>query len=173
MVVSTPRVGSFLPLIEAGCTTLVLGSMPGIASLDATQYYAHPRNAFWPIMATVFGFARDAPYAERCAALLQSRVALWDVLRECERRGSLDSAIVDATSEVNDFPGLFARYPGIHTVIFNGAKAADTFKRCVSNAVVTDARKFVRMPSTSPAHARLTLADKLEKWTEVLGSPGV
>ena len=165
---TTPRVGSFPPLIEVGCTTLVLGSIPGIASRDATQYYAHPRNAFWPIMATVFGFARSAPYAERCAALLQSHVALWDVLRECERCGSLDSAIVDATSEVNDFACLFANYPGIHTVIFNGAKAADTFKRRVASAVDTDARKFVRMPSTSPAHASLTLADKLEKWREVL-----
>lgn len=168
MTPPAPRVGSFPPLIDEFCTTLVLGSMPGIASLDATQYYAHPRNAFWPIMASVFGFERDAPYDERCAALLQSRVALWDVLRECERRGSLDSAIVDATSEVNDFPALFARYPNLNTVVFNGAKSADTFKRRVSRTVVTDARRFVRMPSTSPAHASLTLAEKLVKWREVL-----
>jgi|SaaInlStandDraft_2_1057019.scaffolds.fasta_scaffold119402_1 double-stranded uracil-DNA glycosylase len=168
MVASAPRVGSFPPLIDVGCTMLVLGSMPGIASLDASQYYAHPRNAFWPIMASVFGFERDAPYAERCAALLRARVALWDVLRECERHGSLDSAIVDATSKVNDFPRLFARYPNVHTVVFNGAKSADTFKRRVPQTVATDARKFVRMPSTSPAHASLKLADKLEKWREVM-----
>lgn len=164
-----PRVGSFAPLVDARAKVLVLGSMPGIASLNATQYYAHPRNAFWPIMAAIFEFDRHAPYEARCKALCDAGVALWDVLRECERRGSLDSAIVDATSEVNDFPGLFAGYPDIHTVVFNGAKAADTFKRRVQNAVATPDRRFVRMPSTSPAHASLTLAQKLARWREVLG----
>ena len=165
-----PRVGSFPPLIDTNCTVLVLGSMPGIASLDATQYYTHPRNAFWPIMATIFGFDRDAPYEERCAALLRSGVALWDVLRECERKGSLDSAIVDATSEVNDFEGLFSRYTNIRTVLFNGAKSADTCKRRVQTLVETDTRTFVRVPSTSPAHASVSLAAKLERWREALSA---
>ena len=104
------RVQSFAPLVTAQSRVLVLGSMPGVESLNAKQYYAHPRNAFWRIMAELLQFSVALGYEARCEALMDSGVGLWDSVRECERPGSLDSAVVDATIEANDFASLFARH---------------------------------------------------------------
>ncbi|MFP4126253.1 MAG: DNA-deoxyinosine glycosylase [Alphaproteobacteria bacterium] len=158
----------FAPIACADARVLVLGSMPGAASLEAGRYYAHPRNAFWPIMAALVGFDPAAAYAERAAALKVAGVALWDVLGACRRDGSLDTAIEPATMVVNDFAGFFQRHPEIARVFFNGAKAAELFRRRVAaTALPAGLRETRRLPSTSPANARLRFADKLKAWRVV------
>jgi hypoxanthine-DNA glycosylase len=158
----------FPPIARADARVLVLGSMPGVASLAAGAYYAHPRNAFWPIMGRLFGFDPATAYAERAAALRAAGVALWDVLGACRRDGSLDTAIEAETLVVNDFAGFFARQPQVAYVFFNGGKAAELFRRHVPpGALPASLRQTRRLPSTSPTNARLRLADKLEAWRVV------
>lgn len=161
-----PRVFSFPPLSRPDARVLVLGSMPGIASLQAGQYYAHPRNAFWPIMAALFGFAADLPYARRVERLLAARVAVWDVLQACEREGSGDAAIDPGSVAVNDFAGFFAAHPQLDAVFLNGTTAASYFRRRVWPGLQSQhpSLHLTALPSTSPAHAGLRLADKLERW---------
>jgi hypoxanthine-DNA glycosylase len=159
-------VHSFAPILGRGANTLILGSMPGVASLAAQQYYAHPRNAFWPIMGTLFGAGPELPYDARTERLRSQGVAIWDVLKLCTREGSLDSAIVESSIETNDFEQLFAENPGIDRVFFNGAKAAETYRRYVKSA--TPQVEFTRLPSTSPAHAALDLQAKTRIWADAL-----
>jgi TDG/mug DNA glycosylase family protein len=160
----------FPPVAGPGARVLVLGSMPGAASLAAGEYYAHPRNAFWWIMGQLHGAGPELPYAERCAVLVRRGVAVWDALHRCVRPGSLDSAIERGSEEVNDFAGLFERCPHIRLVAFNGAKAEEAFRRHASDALATLAHppRTVRLPSTSPAMAALTREQKLARWREGL-----
>ncbi len=102
---------SFKPIIDPHAQLIVLGSMPGVRSLSADQYYAHPQNAFWRIMADVLGFEIEASYVERVAALQSAGIALWDVLQACQREGSLASSIMSTTQVVNDFNAIFQDYP--------------------------------------------------------------
>ena len=97
--------------------------MPGAASLAAGEYYAHPRNAFWPIMGALFGASPTLDYAERVTRLLRARVAVWDVLARCNRVGSADAAIADHGVIANDFDALLSRCAGIHTIYFNKVMA--------------------------------------------------
>jgi hypoxanthine-DNA glycosylase len=159
------RVQSFAPVAHRSARVLILGSMPGVASLKARQYYAHPRNAFWPVMGDLLGFDPAMPYAARLAVLSDAGIALWDVLRECHRTGSLDSAIDPASLVANDFATFFAAHPGIVRVGFNGSLAAESFRRHVVPSPRLDYR---RLPSTSPAHAALSLAQKTEAWRAAL-----
>ncbi len=167
---------SFPPLARADARILILGSMPGVASLEAGQYYAHPRNAFWPIMAALTGCAATAPYAQRTCALLDTGIAVWDVLAACERTGSLDTAIAPASMQANDFAGFFHAHPQIRHVFFNGGLAEQSFRRLVlkpQQAAIAPAPPFtchfLRLPSTSPAHAGRSLAEKQRVWVEALG----
>lgn len=160
-------VHSFPPVVATAARALIVGSMPGVASLQAQRYYAHPRNAFWPIVAAVGGFAADAPYAQRLAALQQRGVALWDVLQSCERRGSLDSDIAPASQRVNDFAALFAVQPGLRAVLCNGGTAHDLFVRHVA-PIAPPGLTVVRLPSTSPAHASSSFLQKLAAWRQAL-----
>jgi double-stranded uracil-DNA glycosylase len=164
-------VASFAPVVgrEVEPRVLVLGSMPGEASLAAQQYYAHPQNAFWRLVGAVYGFAPELEYAERLRLLTANGVALWDVLARCHRRGSLDSAIERASAATNDFAGLFAAHPTIAVVCLNGALAHDLFERRVV-PLVPAASRLVRhrLPSTSPAHAGLGFAAKLAAWRAAL-----
>lgn len=167
-----PLVG-FPPIARADARVLVLGSMPSVASLAAGEYYAHPRNAFWGIMGALFGFAPTAAYAERRAALRAAGVAVWDVVGACRRVGSLDTAIVAETVVVNDFAGFFRAHRDITAVFVNGGKAAELFRRHVDPAVLPAAGVAPRrLPSTSPANARLRFADKLEAWRVVAATVG-
>jgi hypoxanthine-DNA glycosylase len=158
---------SFPPIAAPDARLLILGSMPGRASLAAGGYYAHPRNAFWPIMAQLLDFAADAPYGERTAALCRAGIALWDVLHACRRPGSLDSAIDRESLEANDFAAFLAAHPGIRHIFFNGSAAATLFHRHVRPGLGGPLPAFTRLPSTSPAHASRSLADKLAAWQAV------
>lgn len=162
------RVASFPPLAARDAKVLVLGTMPGVASLRAQQYYAHPRNAFWPIVARVLGFDVATPYDERIGHVLAARIAVWDVLQSCSRPGSLDSEINDATAVPNDFAAFLGAHAGIERICFNGAKAEALFLKRVHPGLTTPPRHLVRLPSTSPAHASLTLAQKTRIWRGAL-----
>jgi double-stranded uracil-DNA glycosylase len=167
-VTETPRIVSFPAIATAEARILILGSMPGAASLEANEYYAHPRNAFWPIMAAVFGFDPAVPYRERVAALMAARIAVWDVLKACRRSGSLDSDIEPDSIEVNDFAALFEAHPDITRVCFNGGTAERYFQRFVPAILTRPDLHYTRLPSTSPAHAAMSLADKAEAWRSAL-----
>jgi hypoxanthine-DNA glycosylase len=145
-----PLLHGFAPVVDERARMLILGSFPSAQSLAAHQYYANPRNAFWPITGELFGFDAGAPYESRLAALRARGVALWDVLRSCRRPGSADSAFDPKSLVVNDFAALFADYPGITRVYFNGAKAAELYRRL---AHPVERLRFQRLPSSSPAHA--------------------
>ena len=164
MTTATHLLHAFPPLVDEHAHTLILGSMPGEASLQAGQYYAHPRNGFWPIVAEVLGFAADLPYPERCAALLARGCALWDVLATCERAGSLDADIRNGTP--NNFPAFFADNPRITRVFFNGSTAEGEFRRKVMPRLeLGEGRPLTlcRLPSTSPAYAALPRAEKIKE----------
>ena len=165
---SLVRVHGFPPLVEPTSRVLILGSMPGAASLAARAYYAHPRNAFWPIVAGVTGVDASAPYDDRARALLRAGLALWDVARSCVREGSLDAAIVDDSVDGNDVAGLLRSHPTIRRVCCNGAKAASLYRKHVA-ADVADLDVDVRvLPSTSPAHAGMPLPEKHARWLAAL-----
>ena len=153
-------------MIDDHATTLILGSFPSAQSLAAGQYYANPRNAFWQITAQLFGFDANATYDIRLAALRSHRIALWDVLKRCRRIGSADSAIDPKSLVVNNFDELFAHYPTITRVYFNGAKAAELYRKLVPTAEHVSYR---RLPSTSPAHA-VRPDIKLEAWRASIAS---
>lgn len=160
------HVRSFAPLGRVHATRLVLGTMPGRASLLAGEYYAHPRNAFWFIVQELFGIPRTMPYARRVRALAATGVAVWDVLAACTRGSSLDSDIVADSIVPNDFTSFLARHPRITTVFFNGGPARVLFERHVV-PLLTPAQRGIRritLPSTSPTHARCSLAQKIEAW---------
>lgn len=158
---------SFPPIADAAARVLILGSMPGVASLEAGQYYAHPRNAFWPIMGELFGADPELPYGERCDRLRRAGVAVWDVLKSCRREGSLDAAIEASSERPNDFAGFFANHPELWLVAFNGQKAEAAFRKHVLpklGDVVASRLAFARLPSTSPAHAGRSYDEKLAQW---------
>ena len=158
-------VESFNPVIGRSPRVLILGSMPGITSLQQQQYYAHPRNAFWPIMAEIFAVRWRDDYAERIQQLQSLPLILWDTLKRCQREGSLDSAIVKDRLQANDIAGLLDRYSSIRLIAFNGAAAEKYFNQAVADSLNQAGRvDRVRLPSTSPAHASKNLLQKLAEW---------
>ncbi len=152
----------FAPVGNADATVLILGSMPGIRSLQQAQYYGHPLNAFWKIMGELVGAHPGLPYMERLGILEASGIALWDVLASCRRETSLDAHIREACA--NDFETFFAGHPHITRVFFNGSKAEQCFRRFVLGKQALPQLDFLRLPSTSPAHAGMRYADKLQAW---------
>ncbi|MDT5208608.1 MAG: hypothetical protein QOF67_1023 [Mycobacterium sp.] len=161
-----PLLHGLPPIIDDGALSLILGNMPSVMSLGATEYYANPRNAFWRITGEIFGFAADGPYHDRTAALTAHGVAVWDVLRSCRRVGSLDSAVEPDSMVANDFGQLFERHPKMTRVFFNGAAAEKNFNRLVR---VAPDLEYRRLPSTSPAQT-MRYADKLAAWRLIAGS---
>ena len=161
---------SFPPLARPDARCLILGSMPGIKSLAAQEYYAHPRNAFWKIMGILLSFDPDAPYALRKCALRESGVALWDVMAACTRRSSLDSDIIESSIVANDFKSFYAQHRHITAIYFNGLKAESSYRKFVAPGLPLEhAIPDLRLPSSSPAHAQMTFMDKLEHWKRLMG----
>ena len=154
----------FAPVARTDARVLILGSMPGVASLDATEYYAFPRNAFWKIMGDLFGAGPQLEYQTRLQTLLENHIALWDVIEACHRPGSLDSAISADGLSTNNFIGFFKKHPHISHVYFNGQKAASLFKKKVQPGLDNPLR-YKALPSTSPANAAMNYAAKLETWS--------
>jgi hypoxanthine-DNA glycosylase len=164
----TSRVHSYgLPAFAGPRTrALIVGTLPGQASLRARQYYAQPHNAFWRIIEDLYGIPRTLDYARRIEGLLECGLGLWDVCASAHRPGSLDSSIARDTIVANDFAGLFGRYPDISLICFNGATAAALYRRLVLPRLDGPAAaiRTVQMPSSSPAHAGMRYAEKLERW---------
>jgi len=154
----------FAPVARADARILILGSMPGVASLEAAQYYAFPRNVFWKIMGDLFAAGPHLDYPSRLQLLNENQIALWDVIRACARPGSLDSSILDEGMETNDFKCFFKQHPHINRVYFNGQKAAGLFKKRVAPGLTARFEYHV-LPSTSPANAANSYAAKLEAWS--------
>jgi double-stranded uracil-DNA glycosylase len=165
-----PRVQCFPPIEDAKARILILGSMPGDASLAATQYYAHAQNLFWHILGEVTGAGSALPYQARARALRNCGIALWDVLASCVREGSLDSAIDDASISANDFVAFYRAHPRIAHVFFNGAKAEACYRRHVLPLLAEEpvSRSYHRLPSTSPANASMSRAYKRRVWKRAL-----
>ena len=159
----------FPPIVGERAHTLVLGSLPGQRSLQMHQYYAHPQNAFWKIILQLFGVASPQPYTRRVRILTDHGIALWDVLAAAERPGSLDSSIVHTSARANDFEDFFRAHPQISRVYFNGRKAEEMYRRFVLPGLSAEsaALRYVSLPSTSPAHAGMTFAEKLVRWKKI------
>jgi double-stranded uracil-DNA glycosylase len=161
----TPSRG-FPPIVAPDARVLILGSLPGRASLAAHQYYAQPHNAFWRIMGELFGAGPDVPYAERAARLRASGIAVWDVCKAAVRPGSLDASIDLETVVTNDFERFFREHPRVAHVCVNGNTAQRLYLRRVQPNLPDPlpALPLHLLPSTSPAHAALRFAQKLERW---------
>lgn len=155
-----PRHRSFPPVVDDGTRVLILGSLPGAASLAAGRYYAHPQNQFWRLTGAVIGVDLAAlDYPDRLSALAAAGIGLWDMVAEASRRGSLDSAIRDVAA--NDLAGLAARLPALRALAFNGKTAAVLARRHMPEAETHYAT--VPLPSSSPAFT-LAVARKAEAW---------
>ena len=155
------------PVFDANTRLIVLGSFPGVASLQAQQYYGHPRNHFWPILAALWHVdLKAATYAQRLAAARAHGVGLWDVYASCEREGSLDSAIENA--RVNDLAGLKLRAPMLEAIAHNGGESARAMRHTRALGLPVH-----RLPSTSPANASWSLERKLAAWRAVFEEHGV
>lgn len=154
----------FAPIAAGKPTILILGTMPGAASLQRQQYYGHARNAFWPIVTALFGQQAIYDYDQLLELLISNGIALWDVLRSCRRQGSLDANIAPETIKVNDFPDFFARHSYISRIFFNGAAAEALFKKHVLKELPLRRFAYYRLPSTSPANASFSFAEKLAAW---------
>ena len=154
------RAQGFAPAVTPDIRVLILGSLPGVASLAAGQYYAHPRNSFWPIMSALLGQPLvQMPYEAWLKALNAGGVGLWDVLASAERSGSLDAAI--RSPEAADLRGLIDTLPALRAVAFNGAKSAAVGRKILKDHLPD--MELIDLPSSSPAHAR-PLEDKLARW---------
>ena len=155
------------PVIDANTRLVVLGSFPGVASLQTQQYYGHPRNHFWPILAALWRVdLMQAPYARRLDMLRAHGLGVWDVYASCERAGSLDSAI--ANPRLNDLAGLKQRAPRLQAIAHNGGESARALR--VTRAL---GLPLHRLPSTSPANASWSFERKLAVWRAVFEEHGV
>lgn len=159
------------PVVGAAPRILILGSLPGAESLRRQQYYAHPQNGFWRIMGALFGAGPELDYPARLDRLAEAGVALWDVCAEAERAGSLDAAI--RAPLANDLAGFLFVHGGIEVVGLNGGTAAKLFDRRIAPTLggampAVRAVRIARLPSTSPAHARMRIEEKIERWRDGL-----
>lgn len=157
---------SFKPQITKASRILILGSMPGVKSLEALEYYAHPYNRFWKVMGHFCGAdLYGETYDTRIKTLLKCGFALWDVIGFCKREGSLDSAITDEVP--NDILGLLEEYPNIETICLNGGKAYSAFKKHFPELLKSRKYKIYDLPSTSPANARFRLEGLIREWGKI------
>lgn len=153
------KIKSFPSLSNPEAKVLLLGTMPGAMSLSLNEYYGHPRNHFWKLMAAVLGETLPSDYKLKKEMLLQNKIAVWDVLHTCKRQGSLDSAIIEEIP--NDFSGFLKEHPNIRLIAFNGQKAAVFFKKHIG---IHQGYDFITLPSTSPANVGKSFEQKLKEW---------
>ena len=154
------------PSVDKRSRILILGSMPGAASLAAQEYYAHPMNRFWPLMTKLLKETETPPeYGARLKMLLRHHVALWDAIDTCDRAGSLDSDIRNATA--NDFTSFLQLWPNIRTIGLNGGTAYATFAKANRPLLARSDLRILKLPSTSPANARWRIDDLLRAWSEL------
>jgi hypoxanthine-DNA glycosylase len=164
---STPRLQGLPPVIARASRLVILGSFPGVASLQARQYYGHPRNHFWPLLGAIWGIGlSDTPYPKRLTELRQRGLGLWDVYASCERAGSLDADIQHA--QLNDLASLRRRAPGLRAVAHNGGESA----RAMRHIQALDLPVW-RLPSSSPANASWSFERKLAAWRAVFEQAGL
>ena len=156
------KISSFPPILNQNSKILILGSIPGIKSLEMQQYYAHPQNKFWKIICEIFSEEFTSDYSERIKILEKHHIALWDVIDNCERKGSLDSEI--RNEEANKIGELILNYPNIKVIFCNGQKSYKNLLRILSNDFHLP---IIALPSTSPAHASLKYEEKLVSWLEI------
>ena len=158
----------FAPIAAPDARVLILGSMPGAESLAQGDYYAHPRNAFWPILADVAGIPPGLDRPTRATLLAAHGLAIWDVCRQAQREGSLDAAI--RAPHPNDFATFLSEHGGIRRICFNGRTAATLFARLVRPGLGDQLKgvELVDLPSTSPAHAAMPFSTKLQRWRDGL-----
>jgi len=149
---------------------LVLGSMPGIASLQAARYYAHPRNRFWPLMSQLLGVELASDYPDRLLQLQRRGIGLWDVIGECVRPGSLDASIERASIVPNALPQRIAELPELRAVACNGAEAYRLWLRWIAPHLPAQARALpvLGLPSTSPANAAFGIERLVDAWRPLL-----
>ena len=161
------RLLGLAPVASREARLLVLGSFPGAASLAAQQYYAHPRNQFWPIVGALWGIDLAAfTYQRRVAEARRRGLAIWDVYAACRREGSLDSAIEAA--EPNDIAALARRLPRLAAIAHNGGESARSMRLTAALGL-----PVLRLPSTSPAHASWSFDRKLDAWREAFRVAGI
>lgn len=167
-------VHSFAPVCEASAKILILGSIPGKASLKAQKYYAHPRNLFWPFISEILDKPLPDDYQDRCKLLTNHHIAVWDVLKTCRREGSLDAAIIESSIIPNHLFDFIEQYNQINAIFFNGTKAHKSFNRYLADKPEEQIRvthrniALVPLPSTSPANAAISRSSKLEQWSNIL-----
>ncbi|MBL8342337.1 MAG: DNA-deoxyinosine glycosylase [Rubrivivax sp.] len=155
------------PVLARHTRCLVLGSFPGEASLAAQQYYGHPRNHFWPLLAAIWQVDLVAlPYRRRMAEVRRRGLGIWDAYASCRREGSLDAAI--EAPQLNDFAALLRRAPGVRLVLHNGSESARAARELRSLGLPTR-----RLPSTSPANASWSFERKLAAWQAAFEEGGV
>ena len=164
----SPSCLGFPPNIDKDCTTLILGSMPGVTSLAMQQYYAHPQNRFWKLMYQLLENTCDIPvnYQDKLTMLLKHHIALWDSLDSCDRQGSLDSDIRNESG--SNIIALLSKYPTINTICLNGGKSFQSFKKYNQPLLLRNDLTITPLPSTSPANARWTLEKLLPVWENAL-----
>jgi hypoxanthine-DNA glycosylase len=161
IAVAVPMLQGLAPVVHPGCRLLVLGSFPSVASLRAQQYYAHPRNQFWPIVGDLLQLDwTGLSYAQRIEAVRLRGLGIWDVYAHCCREGSLDRAITNA--HPNDLRGLVAQLPALQLIAHNGGESARAMR--ITRSLGPEVR---RLPSTSPANASWSLERKRAAWREV------
>lgn len=157
------KISSFQPIINSESKILILGSIPGIKSIEMQQYYAHPQNKFWKIICEIFNEEFSLNYQERIKILQKHHIALWDVIDNCERKGSLDSEI--RNEEANKIGELLHNYPNIKAIFCNGQKSHKNLLKILPKDFHLP---IIVLPSTSPAHASLRYEEKLKSWKMVL-----
>ena len=157
---------SFLPSIDDSSQILILGSMPGVKSLEEQQYYAHPQNRFWKVMGAICNEPNlhQLDYQQKLKILLQNNIALWDTIKSCKRDGSLDSDIQNETP--NDIYGLLKKFPKLKTICLNGNKSYSTFKKYFPDLL--EKYSCHKMPSTSPANAKYSLDTLIKNWSSIV-----
>lgn len=160
---SSPKKSSFPPISNENTRILVLGSLPGDKSLELGEYYGHPRNRFWKILATITKRELPLTYSEKKEFLLRSGIGVWDVAHKATRNGSLDSAIRD--EEPNDLDAFFANHKNLKVIGFNGKKAEILFNKFFKRS---PGLKYISLPSSSPANAGITYENICRSWMQLM-----